>query len=55
VLLLLTVVLDLVADAVFVSAPWSRWTTRILAAILALLVVVAVVASWPLVWRLVVP
>jgi hypothetical protein len=55
VLLLLTVILDLAADAVFFSAPWSRLTTRILASILALLAAVAVVAAWSLGWSLVVP
>jgi hypothetical protein len=36
---------------VFVSAPWSRRTTRILAGILLLLLAVLAVASWGLVWR----
>jgi hypothetical protein len=50
---LLIVILDFLADAVFVSAPWTRRTTRILAGILMLLLVILNIALWRLIWRFV--
>lgn len=49
---LLTGLLDFLADAVFVSAPISRRTTRILVGILLLLAAILAVASWRVLWLL---
>ncbi len=51
--LLLTGILDFLVDAVFLSAPWSRRTTRVLVGILAILLVILAVASWGVLWWLI--
>jgi hypothetical protein len=50
-----TALLDLVADAAFVSAPWGRRTTRLLAGIPTGLLLLLGIASGLLLWRWLVP